>query len=128
MNRREFLTASTAIAASVALPAIAQPDVFTLDKLKSIKAMLIDNAAMTKHNAYFAFIHSDALNDLNRLHYREKWKSAYRQYRKQKALGLEVELPAREILAKYNKKSPDVVGETGMFEGFRFITMDEIPA
>ena len=30
MNRREFLAASTAIAASVALPAIAQPDVFTL--------------------------------------------------------------------------------------------------
>lgn len=123
MNRRDFLKSSVALAASASLPQVSMPrddGQFSIAALNRAMAQLHDNVRMA-HSNYVAFIHPTVIREAEHAAAREAWRLAYRTYRKQRSLGLELERTARYIFDFYGKTPWTMRGTAGRFEGVQFI-------
>lgn len=119
MDRRDFLKLTAALPAVVALPEIADArPVLTLANFKSAFAAVRQG----QESDWYCIIHPTQERDLRNLAARERWRCAYRDWRKDGR----PEMAYQAILDKYRPIHIwDVdVGEIGSYSNVRFITSD----
>lgn len=126
MNRRDFLKATTGIAAGVALPTgtlpvdIAEPaTAFGLSVLQQVEGFV--KAQQAVNGFYYAFMHLRQFRDLLDIEARERWALAYRAFRVASRERF-IEYDPRAVLRDFGRpKSGLLAGEMGLADGVTFI-------
>ena len=122
MDRRGFLTASAALAATVAAPVGSLPvdtaarSGLGLSILKQVDGLVEAQQAMNGY--YVAFMHPTCLRDLRDAEARDRWRGAYRAWRVASREGY-LPYDPRAVLRDFGK--PPFGGTLGRVEGFNIV-------